>query len=198
MGAPVYTADDYQRALWNLMPRGRAWNKEPGSVQSQVLLGLSQAFARLNDRSNNLIADSFPLETYELLPEWEESVGLPDSCAGLGATVQARRATMLAKFINTGGQSVQAMTDFANLLGFTISITEYAPFRVGQQRTGAPLNGQDWAFTWAINSPTNTLFSFRTGESAVGEPLSSWSNAALICSMEKISPAHTVLQFIYH
>jgi uncharacterized protein YmfQ (DUF2313 family) len=52
-------------------------------VQSQVLYGLAKSYERETARANNLLVDSFPLTTYELLPEWESSLGLPDPCAGV-------------------------------------------------------------------------------------------------------------------
>ena len=198
MPAPIFTAEDYQRALWSLMPRGRAWNKEPGSVQSQFLLGLAQSLARVNDRANGLITDSFPAGTYELLPEWEESVGLPDLCAGLADTVQGRRAAMLAKLLGTGGQSVPYLIEYARTLGFDITIQEYVATRAGAMMAGYPLRGEGWGNCWAINCLSNTMIFFRAGESTAGEPLRSWNNAPLICAMNKVSPVHTILQFIYY
>jgi uncharacterized protein YmfQ (DUF2313 family) len=51
-----------------------------------VLSGFTPAFERLTARANNLLIDAFPGSTYELLPEWEATLGLPDPCAGEAPT----------------------------------------------------------------------------------------------------------------
>ena len=180
------------------MPRGKAWNRDPESIQNLTLSGLAPTFARVNDSANQLLVDAFPETTVQLLTQWEATLGLPDSCTGLGTTIQARQATVLAKFLGNGGQSISYFEDFAANLGYAITITQYAPFRAGQSTAGQPCNSSVWANTWAIHAPLNTVVSFRAGASAVGEALNSWGNAELQCSMEKIAPAHTLLQFIYH
>jgi len=197
MSAPEYSAADYLQALWNLMPRGRVWSRDQDSVQNLTLSGLAETFARMNSRANALIPDAFPQTTYELLPEWEETLGIPDECAPLGTTIQARQKAVLAKFIGTGGQSAGYYIDYAASLGFTITIKQYTPFRVGQQKMGDQLGGEEWAFHWDIACPAFTTTYFRTGDSAMGEALASWSNSPLICTMDKIKPAHTTLSFIY-
>ena len=78
MPAPLYSAEDYRAQLVALLPRGRAWPKEPGSVQHQVMAGFAPMFVRLDQRSQQLVFDAFPGNTVELLPEWEAALGLPD------------------------------------------------------------------------------------------------------------------------
>ena len=105
MLAPNLTSADYLRAFQALMPRGRVWPRDQDAIQTQVLSGLTQIYSRQTGRSNYLLADSFPGTTYELLPEWESTLGLPDPCAGESPTVQQRRAQVVARLASGGGQS---------------------------------------------------------------------------------------------
>jgi uncharacterized protein YmfQ (DUF2313 family) len=198
MPAPNYSAADYLSAMQALMPRGRVWPKDADATQTQVLSGLVQVYARNTARGNHLLVDAFPATAVELLPEWEQTLGLPDPCAGPAPTIQARQAQVLARFVGNGGQSQAYYIGYAANLGYTVTITQFTPFRAGQQRAGSPCGNQDWAFTWQINSALNTITYFRAGLSGAGEPLESWGNAVLQCELSALKPAHTYLNFAYH
>jgi uncharacterized protein YmfQ (DUF2313 family) len=198
MAAPNYQASDFLSVIHCLMPRGLAWPKSATAIQSQVMSGLAPTWQRHTEQNNNLLIDAFPATSVQLLAEWESALGLPDPCAGEAPTLQGRQAQVVARFAGSGGQSVPYFTQYAATLGYTVTVTEFTPFRMGQQRMGDPLGGPEWAFTWDINAPLNTLTSFRMGLSAMGEPLESWGNAVLQCELTEVKPAHTILNFAYH
>jgi uncharacterized protein YmfQ (DUF2313 family) len=181
-GVPQFSPEDYQAAFQALMPRGRVWPNDPGSVQSMVALGLSTTFARSNAAAAGLIVDAFPATAVNLLPEWEETLGLPDPCAGPSPTLQVRQAHVVAKFISTGGQSVSYFIALAASLGYPITITEF---------TG------DQAHHWQVNAPTVSEFYFRAGGASAGEPLIIGGNAVLECVFNELKPAHTTVSFQY-
>lgn len=197
MGAPNYQASDFLSATQALMPRGRAWPKDPTSVQALVMAGLAPTWVRHTQSNNNLLVDAFPATAVQLLPEWESALGLPDPCAGESPTLSGRQAQVVARLTNSGGQSVPYFTVYAAALGYTVTVTEYTPFRMGQQRMGCQLGTQDWAFTWQINAPAQTITYFRMGQSYMGESLASWGNAVLECELTALKPAHTILNFAY-
>ncbi|HLN23874.1 MAG TPA: putative phage tail protein [Patescibacteria group bacterium] len=197
MPAPAHSAANYLSALQSLMPRGRIWPREPDATMTAVLSGLTPVYERQNARANALLVDAFPATAYELLPEWESTLGLPDPCAGASPTLAARRAQVVARLTGLGGQSVAYMIAYAANLGYAITITQFAPARVGQSRVGMPLNGPAWAHAWRVNSPLNTVRQSRVGSAAAGEPLASWGNAVLQCELGEIAPAHTTIIFAY-
>lgn len=197
MAAPNYQASDFLSALQSLMPRGLAWPKDAAAVMAKSMSGLAPTWARHTLQNNNLLIDAFPSTTFQLLPEWEATLGLPDPCAGESPTIQQRRAQVVARFTNGGGQSITYFVSFAASLGYEVTTQEFAPARAGQTRCGTPDYGLDWAFAWAIELPLTTVTYARSGLSVAGEPLASWGNAVLQCEMARISPAHTVLLFQY-
>lgn len=197
MTAPIYSANDFAQALQALMPFGKVWPRDPGTIQSQVLSGLAAIYERNSDRAQNLISDAFPASTFELLPEWEETLGLPDPCAGTSPTIQQRRNQVVARFANSGGQSAAYYINFALNLGYAVTVRQYAPFRCGQSRAGDSLRGIEWFYTWAIHAPLNTVTRFRTGQSTAGEALATWNNQVLQCELSSVAPAHTYLLFQY-
>ncbi|EEF26834.1 conserved hypothetical protein, partial [Ricinus communis] len=104
---------------------------------------------------------------------------------------------VVARLTSTGGQSIPYFVNLAARLGYNVTITQFTPFRVGQQQMGSQVGTQDWAFTWQVNSALNTITNFRVGSSGVGEPLRAWGNAVLECELSAIKPAHTYLNFAY-
>lgn len=196
MSAPLYYKADYAQALVNLLPTGRVWSaNDTSSTQYKVIESLSAIYERFNLRANNLLIDSFPSTTTELLYEWEQSLGLPSACAGMPDTIQERRNQVVARLTSVGGQSIAYITQFAANLGYTIEIEQFAPFRCGQSRCGHALGSDDWFFCWNIPALVVEPVYFRCGLSACGEPLQSYQELVLACELDKIAPAHTVLSF---
>ena len=198
MPAPNYQDADFAAALQAHLPTGPIWPRDPGSVQAQVCQALMRQYTRLHDRSVNLLSDAFPVAPVELLPEWEATLGLPDPCAGVSPTVQQRQQQVNARFVASGGQSVPYFVTLAANLGYAVTITEFAPFRVGVSSVGEALsNGAAWENAWQVNAPTFTIEYFTVGRDAVGEPLAQWGNTVLQCEMQRLAPAHTTVTFRY-
>lgn len=193
-----HTPEEYAALLKNLLPPGIAFPREPGTDLERVLLGCAEELSRVEARADRLAIDVNPLDTSELLTDWERAAGLPDKCSGsLESTVQGRRAALVAKLNSTGGQSIEYFISIAEALGYTITITTFNPFRVGQSAVGDALTNGAWQFAWVINAPETTVRYFRVGLSSAGEPLRSWGNDTLECKIRQLAPAHTVPIFSY-
>jgi len=188
-------AADFLQAFLKLLPRGRVWSRDLGSVQNRTLLGLNTSYETNTARANQLLVDAFPGTAYELLPEWESTLGLPDPCAGPAPTIQARRAQVVARLTATGGQSVPYFIELAATLGYTVTITQFMPSRFGK-RFGTPFGGRDWAHAWEINAPSFSVNKLRFGDS-FGVPFAYWTNNVLQCELLALKPAHTILNFSY-
>lgn len=199
MAAPNYQASDFLSALQALLPRGLAWPRDPSSVMGQVMAGLAPTWARHTEQNNNLLVDAFPPTAVQLLPEWEAALGLPDPCAGPAPTIAQRQAQVVARFAGSGGQSVPYFINYALMLGYSVTVTEYVASRVGQSRVGQSNSrmGQQWSFAWQINAPLITVTQSRTGSARAGDPLASWGNAVLQCEISEVAPAHTMVIFAY-
>ena len=195
--APNLQALDFVAALQACMPRGRVWPKDQDAIQTQALSGLAIPFATHSARSSNLLIDAFPASAEELLPQWEATLGLPDPCAGEAPTIQLRQAQVVARFTAKGGQSAAYFVSLAASLGYDITITQFAPFRFGQNTFGSPLYGVAWAFAWQVNAPTFSLKKFEFGVDTFGEPFAYWNNNVLQCELQRYAPAHTYLLFNY-
>lgn len=150
-----FAAADYANAMRALMPRGAVWPLSSDSVQGDTLAGLAPTMERIDAAAVALLVGAFPATADELLPEWEASLGLPDPVIGAGPTDDQRRAQVVARLVGAGGQSRQRFIDFAATLGFTITITNYAPLRAGHFNAGDAAYGTAWADAWGIHVAAN-------------------------------------------
>jgi uncharacterized protein YmfQ (DUF2313 family) len=199
MPPPVYGAESFAAQFQRLLPRGRIWHRGLELVQDADILALMPLWARLHVRLNRLIAELFPCTPpYELLPEWEESLGLPDPCIGPLPTLQQRQSAVCVKFTARGGQSIDYYIRLAASVGVTARVVQFAPFRASINRCGDHLNGEAWAHAWAIIiPPPPTIVWFRAGLSTAGEPLRTWGDKIFECMIRAAAPAHTVIIFRY-
>jgi uncharacterized protein YmfQ (DUF2313 family) len=178
MTSPIWAQSDFTSGLLALLPRGRVWPRDPDAFLPSVF-------------------DAFPATAVELLPDWEASLGLPDPCAGPEPTLQQSQAQVLARFADSGGQSITYFTDFAELLGQAITITEFMPFQAGLSACGSPCAAVAFAFVWQVNAPNlPPPVHFLAGASAVGEPLNVFGASVLQCEMAARAPAHTLPIFV--
>ncbi len=157
MGAPTFSVTDFVSALQALMPPGRAWPRDPSSVQTSVITGLAPSFQRVTAAGNNLLLDAFPATTDQLLPEWQSTLALPDPNLPAANTLAEQQAQVVVKFANGGGQSAAYFESFAAQLGVTVTVTSSAPFRCGQSKCGQTLGTTDQFFAWSVTAPDTSL-----------------------------------------
>lgn len=192
-----FTSSQYLRMVLALLPEGLAWPKESGTQTYKAAEALAQELQRIDSRVADLLAESDPRTTLELLEDWERVVGIPDECSGVGSTIQARRNEVLARLTGGGSLSRQFYIDFAESLGFAIEIIEFPPFVAGSNAGDLLSNLDGWRFTWQVQAPEDTVIYFSAGQSSAGEPLATWGNDVLECSIRKRAPAGTKVLFAY-
>jgi len=193
----TYTVDDYLEQAKALLPRGMLWDSLNESEEFTALLtALVEEFSRIDGRVEDIINETDPRTTYELLPEWENFAGLPNTCITVNQTLQQRREALRAQLINDNGQSMQFFIELAASLGYTITITEFTPHRYGD-RYGRHYRETDWIFVWRVNSPSTTVTVRRYGQATYGERYRVWGNQALECVFKKLVHAHRKIIFSY-
>ena len=193
------TSEDYLAQLQALCPKGKAWPVEdPESTFYSLLYAIADEWGRLDHRIDDLLNEMDPRTTYELLEDWERVLGLPDTCTGLGATLQERRLAASEKLSKKGGQSRQYFIDLAGSYGYSITIDEFDTFRVDSGCIDDELADESIRFYWQVNAEeAPPITYFRTGESSVDEPLEAFNSGLLECLMRKYKPAHTTVIFNY-
>lgn len=196
-GLTPYSQDEYRDALAALLPSGPAWPRDPGSTLMMLLRALAAELERIDNRAAQLLAETDPASTTELLSDWERVVGLPDPCVTQTQTVAERRQALEGRLTSVGGQSRLFFIQLASRLGYDITIDEF-PSAAAATAGGITFVGDEWAHTWRVNVPATVgITPFRVGSGAVGEPLRAWSNEVLECQFNRLKPAHSRLLFAY-
>lgn len=196
-GLVPFSPEDYRDALAALLPEGPALSRDPATPLMQFLLSLAQELARLDRRAEQLLAETDPASTTELLPDWERVVGLPDPCVTLAQTVAERRAALEGRLTAVGGQSRVFFLALASRLGYSVTIDEFSSSAAATS-AGVTFTGDEWAHIWRVNVPTAvSITPFRAGAGAAGEPLRVWGNEVIECQFNRYKPAHTRVLFAY-
>jgi len=187
----------YREQLLAHLPQGKLWPREPGTNLYAMIEAHAVLLAGLWNRMVDLRNEADPRSALETLFEWEVEYGLPDPCFGENQTIQERRAALVSKVYARGGASKAYFIEVARKLGFEITITEYGLFLPDQSCADDPCCDDEWCFVWRVHAPDTTERLFRADESSADEPLSSWGNEPLECTIRRLAPAHTTVLFGY-
>lgn len=173
-------ADAYARQLKQLLPPGRLWRLDTGSILSALFVALGQTLARVEARAVDLLAEWDPRTANETLPDWEHALGLPEDGQSLAPDVPSREAAIVQKYLAQGGSNAAYFIGIAARLGFTVTVDEPA------------------AHTWrlTVHAAPTTTEPFRIG-SRIGDRISGRSNTELERVINRLKPAHTLCLFLY-
>ena len=212
-----HTQDDYAQSLAALLPTGPAWPRDPDSIVMQFIDGLAGIWG--NDVSGAadtfLTVESFPPTSVNLLPEWEESFGLPDDCLAEPLTIVDRHAALVQRMTIQGAQSRAFFIEAAASIGYTIQIREFSPWMFGVSRCGdtsGMLDNPDtptqyrWEigppfirYYWTINvnAVRVSYFHCASGQCGIDRLLTIGLATDLECLLRRWKPAHTEIIFDY-
>lgn len=188
---------DYVLQFKQLLPRGRLWESlKDDPVLDGYIEAECEEDVRIESRALNLINETNPLKTFELLPEWEAWAGLPEPClAGESRTLEQRQIALHAKLTRKGGQSIPYFISLAADIGFEITITEFQIHNMDSS-VDDPFYDENWIFYWQVNAPAETI-TYKSVMSDVDSALASWGNELLECVITRYRPAHTNVIFAY-
>jgi uncharacterized protein YmfQ (DUF2313 family) len=210
------TGEDYARQSLTLLPHGQAWPRYQGSTLDLTVEGLALEWGFVDSRAADLLErESDPRLTVELLTDWERNWGLPDPCLSDPPTAYAeRRANLVAKMTLLGAQSRAFFYKVADDLGYSILITEYAPYMTGVSRCGDTrgqynpgdpthyhwmLGPPEIRFYWTVHVSSLDYRYFHCNSSVCGiDRLLAFAVASdLECVLNRWQPAHTKIIYDY-
>lgn len=197
--AGLRTAEEYKAQLRALLPLGPAWDPELVPEVDLVLTGVAQEFARLETRAVAALNEMDLGGVSELVPEWEEVMGLPDECLGDNPAFEDRRLSVQQRLIAVGGQSIAYFIGLAAGQGYpNATVTEHRSPRFGRSRFGSAHFGT-WSaqFMWTLNTGGRHKAGRRFGVSYWGERFGANPGSAIECVIHRAAPAHTVVRINY-
>jgi len=174
----AYSITDYLQMFLNLLPKGRAWSRSPDSILYKLMHGNAVELIRIDARLDDLKTERRGGQSDELLADHERDLGLPDDCTYDVLTLTQRRNAVHARIIDEGGLNQQSYIDFADDLGWDITITTFNPFICGLSECGDEIGDSDNIFTWLVEIDMST------------QSLDA-DSGPLVCFLNKYKPAHT-------
>jgi uncharacterized protein YmfQ (DUF2313 family) len=168
----------YEEQILTLLPRGRVWE---GPLFRKLIQGLAGVMYRVSTAGEQMLLESDPATTDQLLPEFEKMVGLPYPGFALSGTDDERRIDVVAKLIAQGGQSKSYFLSIVVAAGHPGSTIEdgIRPLCAGDP-VGTPLYGVPWVFVWTVT--------------IAGTPN---PDSKLEYLLTRYKPAHTIVRFVY-
>jgi uncharacterized protein YmfQ (DUF2313 family) len=168
----------------------------------------------VDDRVKQMLLEIDPTKTDESLDTWEGVLGLPDECTPEGLTVEERRNQVVQKLTNIGGLSKEFYEFNASQLGFEIFVDNDLNFVAGRAKAGDKLTNYfnrhfvagstagtflteiGWRYVFTADIPVTAAEHFVAGSFA-GDPLRSFSNELIECTIKKLKPAHAQAFFTF-
>lgn len=93
----AHSVNEWLGALWQIMPRGKAWSRDEDGDLNLFLRALARRLSQTEFDAENLLPEMRPETTFMLLEEWEEYLELPE-CGQLSGTVEDRRRAVVEKY----------------------------------------------------------------------------------------------------
>ena len=189
-----YSVDDQAIFLASHLPEGRVWEKafKPDSNIGKLVRALGVEFYRFEVLLGEAVREMDLTQADQMLVEWEQSVGIPDSCFSNNAPIATRRLQVSQKFGKFGG--VQTNEDFvrvAGIFGFNVKVSPGSA--VGCFPLQFPI-----VFFDETRSATHTIIVEILGEITGDEffplvfpiPFSVGGKSFLECIFNKLAPAN--------
>lgn len=189
--------DRYRMLLLQLLPHGRAWDLSPDGWLSARLTPIATELARLHSAADELLTEADPRLTAVMIEDWELSVGLPDDCAPLGATLGERREAVCTRLRDMGGQRLSRWRQLAEAYGYHgVTFTRLAPLVSGFE-CGSECAPEAVRFAWEIGLSDRGTVWFAAGVAQSGDPISEVPGGVLECIIRRDAHAQSAPLFVY-
>lgn len=187
-------SESYRDAFLALLPPGNAFPRDLDTVLAKLAEALTAESVRIHERGLDLLEEADPRTCVELFEEWCASYGV-----GADGTQAERRAQLVARASEYGGQSIPYLIEVAGKLGYAITIAEYRPTRCGGECGDSETDTADQIFVMTVAAAEFTEFPAEVGEALCGDAScgGTVTNALLERELGRVKPSHTHLVFSY-
>jgi uncharacterized protein YmfQ (DUF2313 family) len=194
--APRPALAEWFEATADLLPEGLAWPRDPASNLGRLLGWVAEERERRHDRALNLLeVEVVPTTSQELLPDWEQALGLPDPCKPLPGTLGARWAAIADVFFADHPPTPENMVTWAAQAGWNVTIREQRDFVAGVSVAEDVIGESD--FVWVVTILDQVIEFFRAEQASAEDLLFTFPDiSTLQCVLRRAAPAHTQVLFV--
>lgn len=121
-----HSVDQWANSIMATMPRGVIWSREPSKNLYKYAAGYAPRLEAVELSAEGLLLEMRPETTFQMLPEWETYLGLPE-CNVAGQTFESRRTAVIEKYHRKGGLQTWNIEKLAADLGFEVEVQELFP-----------------------------------------------------------------------
>lgn len=194
------SAEAYFATIQADLPKGPAWPREQDGILDSFLHALAEELSELEVRSDRLQEEADPRTTFELLPDWERVLGLPDPCLGPNPDLTRRREAVPEKENAEGSSNLAVYEAITVAMGYEATFREYRPFRCGRSKCAAThtLGPSDQAHKIRVSIAGPRKIKFRCGLGRCGiDPLTKTIGGEdLVCRLRREMPDHVQKLFV--
>lgn len=190
------TLEQNADSFGNCLPTGLLWTAAftENTIFRNFIKGVSVEMGRWQETLQKVALEYIPNMHTSLIPEWEQTLGIPDSCFSITNQTDAiRRRNILIKLTCMNLQTENDYLKLADSLGLTIEVVPYDLTGVGFPYT-FPFSFFDPVFDWKIIIYTNIVAGFPYTFPLIFDTAD--PNVGLFeCIVNKQKPAHTEVTF---
>ena len=157
---------------------------------------MASEWLNFRDKINEVVNEYNPQKTTLLIQEWEQFVGIPDSCIPVASTIEQRRLNVLLKLAGINATTEKQFKNVASILGYNIEVSN------GVSTSTFPLT-LPFLLISEASAPFTIVITLPSSIKPSGFPLTfpftltSQQPAILDCLFNKLKPANTQLFFRY-
>ena len=191
-----HTREQHTDSLADYMPGGPLFEaKRIGDSNFRKLLrGFASELFTAEGYLRSFDSEYSPLNTTLFLEEWEQALGIPDTCFAGDGTVTERRRDVLIKLASLGVQTADDLVQLAALFGITATVRAGRAFSVFPLEFPVLLfnTEKEARFTLVVDFPVTEAskfpltFPFVFGDETIG---------VVECLFNKLKPANCNIIF---
>lgn len=190
----------YRDLLSALLPPGEIWSRNQDTALGHLLGAIADmVLVPVAERAADLLNETVPQNTLELLTRWETWLDLPDPCdPASGGDLVSRRAGVLMRETAGPINRLVDLKGFVEGFGYGVELEEPMPLGAGQARAGCARVGGAWhgLVVRVLCRPGNASPRIGTGRMGLmraGDCIS----RPLDCLLRRFVPAHVALAVFY-
>lgn len=197
--------DKFWQSLSYLLPPGWAFPRDLKSVVMRCLKAFGSVLKKHEDDVHKTVFDWMPHHTVNRLDDWEDALGLPDTCFSEDQSLEIRHTNMLARFRgdidlqydDSSADGVGSIVQYMKRYGYEIEVWYNIPFRVARNHVGdslGALNGILHVRVLHVATP------FRVSHGRIGQRLIAYSKntSEIVCLLRRIVASRFEINVIFN
>lgn len=190
----AHSVEQWHEVLLQQMPRGRAWPRDPESDLAKYVLGFAKRLSDAELSAEQMLLEMRPETTVQLLPDWEQYLGLPE-CNVPNQTFESRRSAVVEKYHRKGGLQTWQIEALALALGFLVEVREHFPHHV-LRSVLYPIWPDRWRHTLEVIVYGLPDGRFRVTDNVL-TPLKTQTALLLECTLSRYKLGGFTYEFVY-